>query len=78
MPGENEVANITFDIMDFIDDDPEAMKAFEDILEDAVEEWLEANGYEDWDVVDWDDVDTTITITGVRLEPESDEDDGEE
>ncbi len=77
MPGENEVANITFDIMDFIDDDPEAMKAFEDILEDAVEEWLEANGYEDWDVVDWDDVDTTITITGVKLEPESDEDDEE-
>ena len=41
MPGENEVANITFDIMDFIEDDAEALQAFESILEEAVEEWLE-------------------------------------
>ena len=50
-----QFTNITFDLMDFINDDPEAMKAFEDILEEAVEEWLEANGYEDWDVQDHPD-----------------------
>ena len=43
MPGK-ELTNISFDIMDFIEDDPEALSAFEDILESAVEEWLEANG----------------------------------
>ena len=60
---EGEIANITFDLMEFIEDDPDAMKAFEGILEDAVEEWLEANGYEDWDVKNWEDIDTSITIT---------------
>ena len=74
---EGEIANITFDLMEFIEDDPDAMKAFEGILEDAVEEWLEANGYEDWDVKNWEDIDTSITITGVELTPEVDED-GEE
>ena len=72
MPGQKEIATIQFDIMDFIEDDPEAMKAFEDILEDAVEEWLEANGYEDWDVVNWGDIDTTISISDVELTPEVD------
>lgn len=72
---EGEIANITFDLMEFIEDDPDAMKAFESILEDAVEEWLEANGYEDWDVKNWDDIDTTITVTGVELVPEPDDDD---
>ena len=63
--------------MEFIEDDPDAMKAFEGILEDAVEEWLEANGYEDWDVKNWEDIDTSITITGVELTPEVDDDDEE-
>ncbi len=72
---EGNIADITFDLMDFISDDPEAMKAFEDILEEAVEEWLEANGYEDWDVQDWQGIDTTVTISGVSLVPESDEED---
>tara|TARA_B100000287_G_C20367693_1_gene676455 strand:- start:185 stop:430 length:246 start_codon:yes stop_codon:yes gene_type:complete len=75
---QNEIANLTFDIMDFIEDDPEALKAFESILDEAVEEWLEANGYEDWDVDDWDDIDTTITISGLRLSPEPDDDDIDE
>tara|TARA_B100000287_G_scaffold326158_1_gene310437 strand:+ start:59 stop:289 length:231 start_codon:yes stop_codon:yes gene_type:complete len=74
---EGEIANITFDLMEFIEDDPDAMKAFEGILEDAVEEWLEANGYEDWDVKNWEDIDTSITITGVELTPEVDDDDEE-
>jgi len=74
---EGEIANITFDLMEFIEDDPDAMKAFEGILEDAVEEWLEANGYEDWDVKNWEDIDTSITITGVELTPEADDDDEE-
>jgi len=56
--------------MDFIEDDPEALQAFENILEEAVEEWLEANGYEDWDVEDWGDIDTTITISDLQLTPE--------
>ena len=68
------IANIQFDLMDFIQDDPEAMNAFEQILEAAVEEWLEGNGYEDFDVVDWQDIDTTISITGVQLKPEEDDD----
>ena len=72
---EGNIADITFDLMDFINDDPEAMKAFEDILEEAVEEWLEANGYEDWDVQDWLGIDTTVTISGVSLVPESDDED---
>ena len=75
---QNEIANLTFDIMDFIEDDPEALKAFESILDEAVEEWLEASGYEDWDVDDWDDIDTTITISGLRLSPEPDDDDIDE
>ncbi len=73
MPGQNQIANISFDILDFIEDDPEAMKAFEDLVEDAVEEWLEANGFEDWDVVNWGDIDTTITITDVELQPEEED-----
>tara|TARA_Y100001963_G_C6608752_1_gene366040 strand:+ start:266 stop:499 length:234 start_codon:yes stop_codon:yes gene_type:complete len=75
---DKEIANITFDLMDFIEDDPEAMKAFEGILEDAVEEWLEANGYEDWDVEDWDDIDTQITVNGVNLVPEPEDTDDDE
>jgi len=67
---EKELATVTFDIMDFIEDDPEALQAFENILEEAVEEWLEANGYEDWDVEDWGDIDTTITISDLQLTPE--------
>jgi len=74
---EQELANIQFDLMDFIEDDPEALKRFEDIIEEAVEEWLEANGYEDWDVEDWDDIDTSVTITGVRLSPEGADEAGE-
>ena len=70
---ERQIANISFDIMDFIEDDAEALKAFEDILEDAVEEWLEANGFEDWDVTNWGDIDTTVTITDVELTPETDD-----
>ena len=68
-----QFTNITFDLMDFIEDDPEALKAFESILDEAVDEWLEANGYEDWDVEDWEDIDTTITISNLRLVPEPDE-----
>ena len=73
MPGQNQIANISFDILDFIEDDPEAMKAFEDLVEDAVEEWLEANGFEDWEVVNWGDIYTTITITDVELQPEEED-----
>ena len=73
MPGQNQIANISFDILDFIEDDPEAMNAFQQILEEAVEEWLEINGYEDWDVSGWQDIDTTVTITGVQLTPEDDD-----
>ena len=69
-----QFATIQFDLMDFIEDDPEALKAFESILDEAVEEWLEANGYEDWDVEDWEDIDTSITISNLRLVPEPDED----
>ena len=68
-----QVVNISFDLMDFIEDNPDALQAFEDILDEAVEEWLEANGYEDWDTEDWEDIDTTITISGLRLVPEPDE-----
>ena len=68
-----QFTNITFDLMDFIEDDPEALKAFESILDEAVDEWLEANGYEDWDVEDQEDIDTTITISNLRLVPEPDE-----
>ena len=67
---DNEITSITFDIMDFIEDDPEALKAFENILEEAVEEWLEVNGYADWDVEDWGDIDTSITLNDVQLVPE--------
>ena len=70
---EKQLATITFDVMDFIEDDPEALRAFENILEEAVEEWLEANGYEDWDVEDWGDIDTSITLNDVQLTPEPDE-----
>ena len=71
---DKELATITFDIMDFIEDDPEALKKFEDILEEAVEEWLEANGFEDWDVEDWGDIDTSITLNDVQLTPEAPDD----
>ena len=75
MPQGDQIANIQFDLMDFISDDPEAMNAFEQIIESAVEEWLELNGYEDWDVTGWQDIDTTITLAGVSLtEEEADED----
>ena len=67
---DKEIASVTFDLMDFISDDPEALQAFENILEEAVEEWLEVNGYEDWDVEDWGDIDTTITISDIELTPE--------
>ena len=70
---EKELATVTFDIMDFIEDDPEALQAFENILEEAVEEWLEANGYEDWDVEDWGEIDTTIVLNDVQLVPEDDD-----
>ena len=73
MPEGGRLKNITFDIMDFIEDDPEALNAFEQIMEEAVEEWLEMNGYEEWNVTDWQGIDTTITLTGVTLEPEDDE-----
>ena len=76
MPGQDKLlANITFDLMDFVEDDPEALAGLEDILEDAVEEWLEANGYEDWDVSNWGGIDTPITITDVELTPEQGDDD---
>ena len=67
---DKELANITFDLMDFIQDDPEILRQFEEIVEEAVEEWLEVNGYEDWDVEDWGDIDTTITISDLQLTPE--------
>ena len=73
MPEGDKLANISFDLMDFIEDDPEAMNAFQQILEEAVEEWLEMNGYEDWDVSGWQDIDTTVTISGVQLTPEDDD-----
>ena len=73
MPQGDQIANIQFDLMDFIQDDPEAMNAFEQILEAAVEEWLELNGYGDWDVSGWQDIDTTVTIAGVTLTPEEDD-----
>ena len=72
---DTKIANISFDLMDFIQDEPEAMSAFEQIIENAVEEWLELNGFEDYDVVDWEDIDTTIAITGVRLTDEEDDED---
>tara|TARA_B100000287_G_scaffold334734_1_gene320082 strand:+ start:447 stop:671 length:225 start_codon:yes stop_codon:yes gene_type:complete len=71
---QKELTQITFDLMDFIQDDPEVLKQFEEIVEEAVEEWLEANGYEDWDVADWGDIDTTIVLNDVELTPEPDED----
>ena len=74
MPEDKVLANIIFDLMDFVEDDPEALAGLEDILEDAVEEWLEANGYEDWDVSNWGGIDTTITITDVELTPEQGDD----
>ena len=69
----DKLANISFDLMDFIEDDPEAMNAIQQILEEAVEEWLEINGYEDWVVSGCQDIDTTVTITGVQLTPEDDD-----
>ena len=63
--------NIEFDLLDFIEDDPESMEGFKEIINEAVEEWLEANGYEDWDVEDYEDIDTTIIIKNVSLVPEA-------
>ena len=40
---DNRIANISFDLTDYIEDDQEAMNAFEQIIEAAVEEWLEVN-----------------------------------
>ena len=80
----NTIENIEFDLLDFIEDDPESMEGFKEIINEAVEEWLEANGYEDWDVEDYEDIDTTITLKNVSLvaegEPEerSDDIDGDE
>tara|TARA_Y100001963_G_scaffold155360_1_gene246300 strand:- start:1208 stop:1438 length:231 start_codon:yes stop_codon:yes gene_type:complete len=70
---DKELANITFDLMDFIQDDPEILRQFEEIVEEAVEEWLEVNGYEDWDVEDWGEIDTTIVLNDVQLVPEDDD-----
>ena len=74
------IENIEFDLLDFIEDDPESMEGFKEIVNEAVEEWLEANGYEDWDVEDYEDIDTTITLKNVSLvaEEESDEDSEDE
>ena len=74
------IENIEFDLLDFIEDDPESMEGFKEIVNEAVEEWLEANGYEDWDVEDYEDIDTTITLKNVSLvaEGESDEDSEDE
>ena len=71
---DNRIANISFDIVDFIQDDQEAMNAFEQIIEAAVEEWLEVNGFEDYDVVGWQGLDSTITLTGVELTDEEPDD----
>tara|TARA_Y100001951_G_C11146859_1_gene186890 strand:- start:295 stop:579 length:285 start_codon:yes stop_codon:yes gene_type:complete len=75
----NTIENIEFDLLDFIEDDPESMEGFKEIINEAVEEWLEANGYEDWDVEDYEDIDTTITLKNVSLvaegEPEKRSDD---
>ena len=65
------IENIEFDLLDFIEDDPESMEGFKEIINEAVEEWLEANGYEDWDVEDYEDIDTTIIIKNVSLVPEA-------
>jgi len=70
---DKELANITFDLMDFIQDEPEILRQFEEIVEEAVEEWLEVNGYEDWDVEDWGEIDTTIVLNDVQLVPEADD-----
>ena len=67
----NTIENIEFDLLDFIEDDPESLEGFKEIVNEAVEEWLEANGYEDWDVKDYEDIDTTITLKNVSLVPEA-------
>ena len=67
----NAIENIEFDLLDFIEDDPESLEGFKEIVNEAVEEWLEANGYEDWDVKDYEDIDTTITLKNVSLVPEA-------
>ena len=67
----NAIENIEFDLLDFIEDDPESLEGFKEIVNEAVEEWLEANGYEDWDVEDYEDIDTTITLKNVSLVPEA-------
>ena len=65
------IENIEFDLLDFIEDDPESMEGFKEIINEAVEEWLEVNGYEDWDVEDYEYIDTTIIIKNVSLVPEA-------
>ncbi len=65
--------DITFDFIDFIQDDKKMTNLVYDIIEQAMEEWLDENGYEDWDVQSYDDLVGQISVQGVTLVPESDD-----
>ena len=65
--------DITFDFIDFIQDDKKMTNLGYDIIEQAMEEWLDENGYEDWDVQSYDDLVGQISVQGVTLVPESDD-----
>ena len=67
--------NITFDFIDFIQDDKKMTNLVYDIIEQAMEEWLDMNGYEDWDVESYDDLVGQISVQGVTLVPEVEEND---
>ena len=67
--------NITFDFIDFIQDDKKMTNLVYDIIEQAMEELLDMNGYEDWDVESYDDLVGQISVQGVTLVPEVEEND---
>ena len=67
--------DIQFDLIDFIQDDKKLTNMVYDIIEQAMEEWLDMNGYEDWDVQSYDDLIGQITVAGVTLTPEIEEND---
>ena len=67
--------NITFDFIDFIQDDKKMTNLVYDIIEQAMEELLDMNGYEDWDVESYDDLVGQNSVQGVTLVPEVEEND---
>tara|TARA_B100000131_G_scaffold302472_1_gene325635 strand:+ start:851 stop:1072 length:222 start_codon:yes stop_codon:yes gene_type:complete len=67
--------DIQFDLIDFIQDDKKITNMVYDVIEQAMEEWLDMNGYEDWDVQSYDDLRGVITVAGVTLTPEIEEND---